>query len=58
MWKIAGTLWKSFLNLVLRDKNKMRATDNHVSGKELLAVLHIQITILIGRFPETVNGCK
>lgn len=58
MWKIAGTLWKSFLNLVLRNENKNRTSDNHVSGKKLLIILHIQITIFIGTFPEIVNSCK
>lgn len=61
MWKIAGALWKNFLNLVLQNANKNRASDNHVSGKKPtspVAYIAYSITIPIGRFPKIVNGCK
>lgn len=61
MWKIAGALWKSFLNLVLQNANKNRTSDNHVSGEKPtspITYIAYSITIPIGRFPKIVNGCK
>jgi len=58
MWIIAGTLWKSFLNLVLQNENKNLASDNNVSGKRLVVILRIQLTLHIHRPLEIVNGCK
>lgn len=61
MWKIAGALWKSFLNLILQNANKIISSDNHVSGGKPtghISYIGYSITIPLGRFPKIVIGCK